>query len=140
MVLLTAVSIVFGVVVALGTTMPISPAFSTTVDIANTNINRDVDPNANAKASVTWQVRAQTFKEDDCGGAYTFLWLDPDICVDFDEGVKSMRVVGHDGLVGYDSFNVYSTIGCHSGPSLEPLDRNCYSVDTSRSIKLMTYS
>jgi hypothetical protein len=41
---------------------------SITVNVANTNINCDANPNAN----VTWQVHAQTFTEYYCGGAYTF--------------------------------------------------------------------
>jgi hypothetical protein len=97
--MLTVILAFIGIVAAFVAAMPTSPAFSTTVDIANTNINRDVNPNP----GTFWQVRVQTFTEDLCHGAYTFLWLDPDVCINFNADVKSLRVVGHDGPVKYNS-------------------------------------
>jgi hypothetical protein len=52
--------------------------------------------------SIHTQIRVQTFKQENCGGAYEFLWLDPNQCNEFAAGAMSMRVVGRDGEVGWD--------------------------------------
>ncbi|CAN9320602.1 unnamed protein product [Alternaria alternata] len=133
--MLTVILAFIGIIAAFGAAMPTSPVFSTTVDIANTNINRDVHPNPDT----FWQVRVQTFTEDLCHGAYTFLWLDPDICINFNADVKSLRVVGHDGAVKYSSLNVYTSLGCQTGPTVQPvLSRKCYQKGGYPSIKLRT--
>ncbi|KAL1797207.1 hypothetical protein ACET3X_003813 [Alternaria dauci] len=120
---------------AFSSALPTSPAFSTTVDIANTSINRNVDPNSNT----FWQVRAQTFTKDFCQGSYTFLWLNPDVCVDFNADVKSLRVVGHEGPVKDDSLNVYTSLGCQTGPIVQPvLSLECHQKGDHLSIKLGT--
>ena len=107
---------------------------------------------------VDTQVRIHTFKEDDCGGAYKFLWVDPDICIDFDADMKSLRVVGHDGDIWYHArksalsqvipvkltnkqVNTYEGHGCHSWPRLQPIygyDINCFNIvdADNRSIRL----
>ncbi|CAN9247473.1 unnamed protein product [Alternaria alternata] len=133
--MLTVILAFIGIIAAFGAAIPTSPAFSTTVDIANTNINRDVNPNPDT----FWQVRVQTFTEDLCHGAYTFLWLDPDVCINFNADVKSLRVVGHDGPVKYNSLNVYTSLGCQTGPTVQPvLSRKCYQKEGYLSIKLRT--
>jgi hypothetical protein len=48
-------------------------------------------------------VRILTYTEDDCGGAGTFLYVDKDVCINFAEGVKSLRVTGVDGSVRYNA-------------------------------------
>jgi hypothetical protein len=53
--------------------------------------------------SIHTQIRVQTFKQENCGGAYEFLWLDPNVCIEFAAGAMSMRVVGSDGEVGWDA-------------------------------------
>ncbi|CAN9299976.1 unnamed protein product [Alternaria alternata] len=133
--MLTVILAFIGIVAAFGAAMPTSPAFSTTVDIANTNMNRDVNPNPDT----FWQVRVQTFTEDLCHGAYTFLWLDPDVCINFNADVESLRVVGHDGPVKYNSLNVYTSLGCQTGPTVQPvLSHKCYQKGGYPSIKLRT--
>jgi hypothetical protein len=53
--------------------------------------------------SIHTQIRVQTFKQENCGGAYEFLWLDPNVCIEFAAGAMSMRVVGSDGEVRWDA-------------------------------------
>ena len=60
-------------------------------------------PTSSADPSVQTQVRAQAFKEAECGGAYEFLWTDPNVCYGLSDGVKSIRVVGKDGDIKYNA-------------------------------------
>lgn len=70
---------------------------------AATGTNATPTPTTAADSSVHTQVRAQTFKQDNCGGAYEFLWIDPNVCYGFSDGVKSIRVIGKDGDTNYNA-------------------------------------
>ena len=48
-------------------------------------------------------VHILTYTEDNCGGAGTFLWVDKDVCINFVDGVKSLRITGVDGSVRYNA-------------------------------------
>jgi hypothetical protein len=48
-------------------------------------------------------VRIMTYAEDNCGGDNSFLFVEKDQCLNFAGGVKSLRVVGHDGDVKYNA-------------------------------------
>jgi len=70
---------------------------------AATSATPTPSPTTTADPSVQTQVRAQTFKEVECGGAYEFLWIDPNVCYGLSDGVKSVRVVGKDGDIKYNA-------------------------------------
>jgi hypothetical protein len=54
-------------------------------------------------ASANPSVRIMTYTEDNCGGGGSFLFVDKDQCLDFASGVKSLRVVDHNGDVKYNA-------------------------------------
>ncbi|KAI4616935.1 hypothetical protein J4E83_006517 [Alternaria metachromatica] len=95
-------------------------------------------PTTTADPSVQTQVRAQTFKEAECGGAYEFLWIDPNVCYGLSDGVKSIRVVGKDGDIKYNALNTYPKPDCGGGFTLLPIygTKTCFSIDLDVSIKL----
>jgi hypothetical protein len=54
-------------------------------------------------AAANPSVRIQTYDQDNCGGAGTFLLVDKDVCIDFAGGVKSLRVIGTKGSIKYNA-------------------------------------